>query len=96
MKGFEVRTTKHFDRALKKLARAHPDLAEEYEAILPILSADPFNKTRRHPIKKLEGVRPGEGQYRIRTGRFRVIYDIEGQAVFLKACAMRREDTYSR
>lgn len=43
MKGFEVRTTKHFDRALKKLARAHPDLAEEYEAILPILSADPFN-----------------------------------------------------
>ena len=36
----------------------------------------------------------GDGQYRIRMRRFRFIYDIDGQTVFLKACALRREDTY--
>jgi mRNA-degrading endonuclease RelE of RelBE toxin-antitoxin system len=94
MKGFDVRATKHFERALKKLVRAHPQVGGEYGAVLPILSVDPYNRTRRHPIKKLEGVAAGEGQYRIRMRRFRFIYDIDGQTVFLKACALRREDTY--
>lgn len=94
MSGFDVQTTKHFDRTLKKLARAHPELREEYEAILPILADDPHNRTRRHPIKKLAAVGLGEGQYRIRMSRFRFLYDIEKHTVFLKACALRREDTY--
>jgi mRNA-degrading endonuclease RelE of RelBE toxin-antitoxin system len=94
MNGFDVRATKHFERTLKKLARAHPQVRDEYEAILPTLSADPYNRTRRHPIRKLEGVAAGEGQYRIRMRRFRFIYDIDGHTVFLKACALRREDTY--
>jgi len=94
MSGFDVQTTKHFDRTLKKLEHAHPALREEYTAILPILADDPYNRTRRHPIKKLTGVAPGEGQYRIRMSRFRFLYDIDKQTVFLKACALRREDTY--
>jgi mRNA-degrading endonuclease RelE of RelBE toxin-antitoxin system len=94
MNGFDVRATRHFERALKKLARAHPQVGGEYEAVLPILNADPYNRTRRHAIRKLEGVAAGEGQYRIRMRRFRFIYDIDGRTVFLKACALRREDTY--
>ncbi len=94
MNGFGVRATKHFERTLKKLARAQPQVLAEYEAALAILSEDPHNRTRRHPIRKLEGVPAGEGQYRIRMGRFRFIYDIDGRTVFLKACALRREDTY--
>jgi mRNA-degrading endonuclease RelE of RelBE toxin-antitoxin system len=83
-----------FARTLKNLARTHPQARDEYAAVLPILSADPYNRTRRHPMRKLEGVAAGQGQYRIRMRRYRFIYDIDGQTVFLKACLLRREDTY--
>jgi mRNA-degrading endonuclease RelE of RelBE toxin-antitoxin system len=91
---FEVRQATRFERELKKLIRAHPEADDEYEAILPILGADPHNRTRRHPIKKLEGIRPGDGQYRIRMRRFRFRYDIDGRIVSLKSCSLRREDSY--
>jgi mRNA-degrading endonuclease RelE of RelBE toxin-antitoxin system len=91
---FEVLVTAHFERGLKKLVRTHPDLEMEYRDILPILRADPHNRTRQHAIKKLEGVNAGHGQYRIRMRRFRFRYDIHGQTVYLKACTLRREDTY--
>ena len=94
MNGFDVKATAHFGRALKKLARAHPQILDEYDAVIAILGADPYNRTRRHPIKKLEGIRAGDGQYRIRMRRFRFIYDISERTVFLKACALRREDAY--
>jgi len=94
MNGFDVRTTAHFERTLKKLARTHPQVRDEYAAVLLILNGDPYNRTRRRPIRKLEGVAAGEWQYRLRMRRFRFIYDIDGQTVFLKACSLRREDTY--
>ncbi len=93
--AFGVLTTSHFERELKRLSRTQPAVAEELEKVLPILRADPYNRTRQFPIKKLEGVRPGDGQYRIRMHRFRFRYDIEGNIVFLKACSLRREDSYS-
>jgi len=55
--GFDVRTTPRFDRLLKKLASQHPQEASGmFAQALAILHADPYNRTRRHPIKKLEGV----------------------------------------
>jgi hypothetical protein len=53
---FAVRTTPHFDRLLKKLARRHAELAEMFAHALAILESDPYNQGRGHPIKKLEGV----------------------------------------
>jgi mRNA-degrading endonuclease RelE of RelBE toxin-antitoxin system len=91
---FAVFTTRRFDRELKKLLDSHPELVEHYEDILTGLKADPYNRSRRYAIKKLQGVPEREGQYRIRSGRFRFRYDIEGQTVYLKACSLRREDTY--
>ena len=90
---FGVLTTSHFERELRKLSPKHPAVVEELETILPILRADPYNRTRQFPIKKLEGIRPGDSQYRIRMRRFRFRYDIEGNVVFLKACSLRREDS---
>ncbi|PYV40050.1 MAG: hypothetical protein DMG06_21460 [Acidobacteria bacterium] len=58
------------------------------------LQSDPYNRSRRHAIKKLEGVKPGEGQYRLRLGRWRFRYDIFGQEVVLHYCGLRREETY--
>jgi mRNA-degrading endonuclease RelE of RelBE toxin-antitoxin system len=92
--AYSVVTTSHFDRLLKKLAPAHPELVARFEEAILILSADPSNKTRKYPIKKLRGVPPGEGQYRLRSGRFRFRYDILNREVVLLYCGLRREDTY--
>ena len=94
---FDVRTTPRFDRLLKKLGSHHPQEAGEmFAQAITILRADPYNRTRRHPIKKLEGVPPGEGQYRLKLRRWRFRYDIwsDRQQVELNFCGLRREDTY--
>jgi mRNA-degrading endonuclease RelE of RelBE toxin-antitoxin system len=92
---FSVRVTARFERDYRKLLKDHPDISELYARVIRILAADPYNRSRTHPIKKLTSVKPGEGQYRIRFFRFRFIYDIESQVVFLKHCRLRREDTYT-
>jgi mRNA-degrading endonuclease RelE of RelBE toxin-antitoxin system len=91
---FLVLTTSRFDRELKKLVAHHPELPEHYRSIIAALKQDPYNSSRRYLIKKLQGVQADDGQYRIRSGRFRFRYDIDGQSVYLKACSLRREDTY--
>jgi mRNA-degrading endonuclease RelE of RelBE toxin-antitoxin system len=92
--AYSVVTTSHFDRLMKKLAPKHPELVQRFEEAITDLSSDPYNKSRSYPIKKLVGVSAGEGQYRLRSGRFRFRYDIEGQEVVLLYCGLRREDTY--
>ena len=91
---FLVTTTSHFDRELKKLAAKHASLFDVFKSVLIALQSDPYNRSRQFAIKKLEAVSASDGQYRIRVGRFRFRYDIDGQAVSLKACSLRREDTY--
>jgi mRNA-degrading endonuclease RelE of RelBE toxin-antitoxin system len=92
--NFAVSTTAHFDRLLKELAPKHPGLVEGLEEAISILSVDPYNRTRKYAMKKLQEVTVGEGQYRLRSGRFRFRYDIEGREVVLLCCGLRREDTY--
>lgn len=94
MTAFEVRITSRFERELKQLSNQHPDLPKLYGSLLAVLESDPYNRSRSHAIKKLAGVAAGDGQYRIRAARFRFRYDISGQLVYLKACSLRREDTY--
>lgn len=91
---FVVRTTPRFERLLRRLARGHPDLVDAYAETLTILDRDPYNRSRRHHILKLEGVPHGEGQYRLRLHRWRFRYDIVGQEMVLHSCSLRREDTY--
>ncbi len=95
--AFAVLSTPRFDRLLKKLSSQHPkEAAAIFGQALEILKADPYNRTRRHPIKKLEGVPPGEGQYRLKLHRWRFRYDIwsDRKEVELSFCGLRREDTY--
>ncbi len=92
---FAVRTVPRFDRLLRHLSDRHPEVAAVYARALEILEIDPYNAGRRHPIRKLEGATRDEGgQYRLRLGRFRFRYDIEGRTVVLYYCGLRREDTY--
>lgn len=55
------------------------------------LKQDPYNRGRQHNIKKLRGVKKGEGQWRIASGDYRIRYDIFGQDVLLYSCKHRRE-----
>ena len=66
---FRVETSPHFDRLFRKLARKHPDLPGHLLTIREILRSDPYNRTRRRPIKKLVDPQQ-DGQYRLRLGRF--------------------------
>jgi mRNA-degrading endonuclease RelE of RelBE toxin-antitoxin system len=78
--SWEVVTTAHFDRSARKL---YPPLEEARR----ILSADPY---RGAGIRKLVDT----DKYRLRVGRWRFIYSIDGRRVVLHDCALRREDTY--
>jgi hypothetical protein len=92
--AFAVRTVPRYERLSSKLFRSHPDFGEVERSALAVLSADPYNRTRRHHIKKLEGAQTGFGQYRLSLGRWRFRYDIIGQVVELTYCGLRRENTY--
>jgi hypothetical protein len=91
---FAVRSTPRYERLSKKLYKTHREFAAAEQSAITILCADAHNRSRRHHIKKLEGVPVGEGQYRISLGRWRFRYDVSGQVVELHYCGLRREDTY--
>jgi mRNA-degrading endonuclease RelE of RelBE toxin-antitoxin system len=94
MPPFSVSITPRCERLIRKLLKQHSELQTLLLEVQTVLQSDPHNVSRRYPIKKLEGVPHGEGQYRIRLGRFRFRYDIFGQDVWLFYCGLRREDTY--
>lgn len=91
---FTVYTSSRYDRLAKALQRQNHQFAAVHASALQILSLDPWNRTRQHQIKKLEGVSAGEGQFRLALGRWRFRYDIFGKDVLLGYCGLRREDTY--
>jgi mRNA-degrading endonuclease RelE of RelBE toxin-antitoxin system len=91
---FAVKVTPQFERLARKLLKAHPQFRKLLVETQSTLEIDPLNLTGSHAIKKLRGVPAGEGQYRIRVGRFRLRYDVLGKEVGLVYCGLRREDTY--
>ena len=93
---FAVRSTPRYERLSDKLFKTHREFAAAEQTAVTICSTDPYNRTRRYQIKKLEGVPVGAGPYRLCLGRWRFRYDISGQAIELHYCGLRREDTYLR
>ena len=92
--SFAVHATSRYERLSVKLRKGHRDFEASERDAVAILSTDPYNRSRRHKIKKLEDVPQGEGQYRLSLARWRFRYDIIGQVVLLGYCGLRREDTY--
>lgn len=89
--AFRVLTTPAFERDFRKLSNAEPKLLRAFEELIGILQQDPHNRTGRHKIKKLTGVRSGEGQSRIRWREYRLRYDILGRDVVLHTFRHRRD-----
>lgn len=59
--------------------------------MIAALRQDPYNRGRQHKIRKLKGLKVGEGQWRIALGDYRIRYDIVGREVVLYSCKLRRE-----
>jgi hypothetical protein len=91
---FSVRTTPRFERLARVLRKNHPEFQTLQDRTVRILTADPYNRSREHHIRKLEAVPIGEGRWRLSLGRFRFRYDIYGNEVVLQYGGLRREDTY--
>jgi mRNA-degrading endonuclease RelE of RelBE toxin-antitoxin system len=88
---FRVLTTPSFERDFRKFSKGNEVLAEVREGLITILAEDPHNRSGRHSIKKLVGLRPGEGQWRIRWREYRLRYDIFGTEVVMHSFRHRKE-----
>ena len=67
-----------------------------YETLLQaleLLESDPYNLARRANVRKLVNVPPGEGQFRLRPGDYRLRYDVMGDDVVVHSMR-RREESY--
>jgi len=88
---FRVVATPSFEREFRKLSQRNTKLANASEELIAILAEDPHGRTGNYPIKKLEGLKPGEGQWRIRWREYRLRYDIFGNEVVLHSFRHRKE-----
>ncbi len=88
---FRVVTTPAFEREFRKASKGNAALLDALEELLAILREDPHNRSGQHKIKKLVGLKPGDGQWRIRWREYRLRYDIFGEEVVLHSFRHRRE-----
>ncbi len=88
---FRVLTTPAFEREFRKSSKGNPRLLGALEELVEIVGDDPYNRSGRHNVKKLSGLKSGEGQWRIRWQDYRLRYDIVGEEVILHSFRHRRE-----
>lgn len=92
MRGpFRVLTTPAFEREFRRVSKGNLILVAALENLITTLREDLYNKSGQHKIKKLAGVQPGGGQWRIRWREYRLRYDIVGQEVVLHSFRHRKE-----
>ena len=88
---FRLLPSTRFKRDLEGILKQNPALLRVLEPLKAILLLDPSNRTGRYDIKKLRDVPVGEGQWRIRAGKYRLRYDIVGIDVILYSFKHRKE-----
>jgi len=69
---FRVLTTPAFERDFRKASKGNAALTDTLEELLGILQRDPHNWTGQYHIKKLVGLKAGEGQWRLRWREYRL------------------------
>ncbi len=76
--------------AVRQLKRLTPDVRRRIQGVLELLSEDP----RPPAATQLVG---GSGEWRVRTGDYRVIYEIHEQEILVLVLRMgHRRDVYDR
>lgn len=89
--AFRVLTTPGFEREFRKSSKRNSALLAALDDSIAILREDPQNRRGQHQIKKLAGLKPGQGQWRLRWRDYRVRYDIFGDEVILHSFRHRKE-----
>ena len=89
--SFRVLTTPAFEREFRAISKKDSTLIRAFEELIEILSNDPHNRSGRHKIKKLAGLKPGEGQWRVRWRDYRLRYDILENEVVLHSFRHRKD-----
>ena len=89
--AFRVLTTPAFEREFRAISKKDSTLIRAFEELIEILSNDPHNRSGRHKIKKLAGLSPGEGQWRVRWRDYRLRYDILGSQIVLHSFRHRKD-----
>lgn len=88
---FRLRATSAFEQDVRMLTGRDQGLLHRLAHIFDILEKDPYNRNRRYNIRKLKDVKFGEGQWRIRFGKYRLRYDVIEQDVVLYSFSHRKE-----
>ena len=88
---YRILVTSFFEKDLRRQSKKDHEILKEIENLKKILEIDPYNLSRRFDIKKLKGIKSGEGQFRIRTKQYRLRYDIFGQDVVLYSFRHRKD-----
>ena len=89
--SYRILVTSFFDKDVSREGKKDRKIFEEIERLEEIFEADPCNLSRKSDIKKLKGIKPGEGQFRIRIKQYRHRYDVLGQDVVLYSFRHRKD-----
>lgn len=88
---YHIVTTSYFDRDVRCLFKKNPRIRTLVERAISTLQSDPYNLTGEHHIRKLQGLKKGEGVYRLRIGDFRIRYDSCGSDIILYSFRNRKD-----
>jgi len=88
---FRLLPSTRFKQDFEEILKRNRDLIRKLEPMKTILLHDPYNRSGRYDIKKLKDVPVGEGQWRIRSGKYRLRYEIIGADVILYSFKHRKE-----
>jgi mRNA-degrading endonuclease RelE of RelBE toxin-antitoxin system len=91
MKRFRLIASPSSQRQVRKLTPRNPRLLSVVSDLQRTLEIDPYNLSKQHDIKKLTEVKADDGQWRIRSGDYRIQYDVWGDEVALHSFTHRRE-----
>ncbi len=89
--SYRILITSFFEKDVRRQAKKDQKIFKEIEKLKEILAADPYNLSRKFDVKKLKGIKPGEGQFRIKIKQYRLRYDIFGQDVVLYSFRHRKD-----
>jgi mRNA-degrading endonuclease RelE of RelBE toxin-antitoxin system len=89
--SYLIQVTSFFEKDVRRQTKKDKRVLKVIEDLKEILAADPYNLTKRFDIKKLKGLKPGQGQFRIRLKDWRLRYDIFGQDVVLYSFRHRKD-----
>lgn len=89
--SYRILVTSFFEKDVSRQGKKDRKIFEEIERLKKTLEADPYNLSRKFDIKKLKGIKPGEGQFRIRIKQYRLRYDIFDQDVVLYSFRHRKD-----